>query len=147
MADARVQRRRILFCVESITLSQVVRLVVLARSLDPARYDVHFASGAFPDACFDGTAFRRHVLHTVPPAQVLRRVAWGRRPYERTTLRRYVTDELDLLDRVRPDLVVGDFRLSLAVSAAVAGWPGAKRVSAGPTCSRSSRLRANSHGR
>ena len=39
-------RRRILFVAEAVTLAQVVRLVTLARALDPARYDVHFASAA-----------------------------------------------------------------------------------------------------
>jgi UDP:flavonoid glycosyltransferase YjiC (YdhE family) len=123
MVHATPGRRRVLFCVESVTLSQVVRLVVLARSLDPARYEVHFASGDCPEACFVGSRFERHDLPTVPAASVLRRVAWGRRPYERRTLRRYVAEELALFDRVRPDAVVGDFRLSLAVSAPVAGLP------------------------
>jgi UDP:flavonoid glycosyltransferase YjiC (YdhE family) len=37
--------------------------------------------------------------------------------YDLGTLRRYVSDDLKLLERVKPAVVVGDFRLSLAVSA------------------------------
>ena len=38
-------------------------------------------------------------------------------------LRAYVDDDLALLEAVRPDVVIGDFRLSLSVSARVAGIP------------------------
>ena len=38
-------------------------------------------------------------------------------------LRRYVRDDRDLLARVAPDVVVGDFRLSLSISARLAGVP------------------------
>jgi len=124
MAESiRHGRRRVLFVAESVTLSQVVRLLVLARSLDRARWDVHFAAGAFDELCFGGAAVTRHPLPTEPAARVLRRVSWGRRPYERRTLRRYVASELALFERVRPDVVVGDFRLSLPVSTAVARVP------------------------
>jgi UDP:flavonoid glycosyltransferase YjiC (YdhE family) len=113
----------VLFCVESVTLAQVVRLVVLARSLDPRRYEVHFASGRFDDVCFGGTEFVQHALETLPAEHVLRRVAWGMRPYGYRALRRYVERELELFEHVRPDMVVGDFRLSLSVSARAARVP------------------------
>jgi len=123
-------RRRILFCAESITLSQVVRLLVLSRALDRDVYEVHFAAGAFDETCFAGSDVVRHVIPTVKAATVLRRVGWGCRPYGRPTLRRYVQSELALFARVRPDVVVGDFRLSLAVSAPVARVPYVNLVNA-----------------
>jgi UDP:flavonoid glycosyltransferase YjiC (YdhE family) len=116
-------RRRILFCAESVALSQVVRLLVLSRQLDRRAWEVHFASGAFDEVCFAGADVVRHTLPTVPASRVLRRVGWGLRPYGRATLRTYVESELALFERVRPDVIVGDFRLSLAVSAAVARVP------------------------
>ena len=50
-------RPRILFVAEAVTLAQVVRLATLARGLDPARYEVHFASARFDELVFAGTAF------------------------------------------------------------------------------------------
>jgi UDP:flavonoid glycosyltransferase YjiC (YdhE family) len=113
--------QRILFVAESLTLAQVVRLVSLARSLDVARYEVHFASAEFDPVAFHGTNFRRWSLYTIDKREAMRKLEWGRRLYELDVLHGYVEEELDLIARVRPALVIGDFRLSLAVAAAVSG--------------------------
>lgn len=39
------------------------------------------------------------------------------------TLRKYVEADLRVLDEIAPDLVVGDLRISLSVSARLAGIP------------------------
>jgi UDP:flavonoid glycosyltransferase YjiC (YdhE family) len=114
---------RVLFVVEAVSLAQVVRLATLARALDPARYEVHFASARFDAMIFAGASFIRHTISSLPASVVDARVARGQRPYGRRTLARYVQEELALLDQIRPDVVVGDLRLSLAISAPLAGVP------------------------
>ncbi|HEX2658646.1 MAG TPA: nucleotide disphospho-sugar-binding domain-containing protein, partial [Polyangia bacterium] len=123
-------RRRILFVAEAVTLAQVVRLVTLARALDPEQYDVHFASARFDELIFGGTTFTRHPLYSLSPKVIDARVASGRRLYGRRTLARYIRDERALFAEVGPDLVVGDLRLSLAVSAAVDRIPYASLINA-----------------
>jgi UDP:flavonoid glycosyltransferase YjiC (YdhE family) len=110
-------RRRILFVSEAVTLAQVVRLHVLARSLPRDRYDVHFAAAHFDDLIFAGSDVRRWPIASLDPGVVERRVRRGQRLYGRRTLARYLRDDLRVLDAVRPDVVVGDLRLSLAVAA------------------------------
>jgi UDP:flavonoid glycosyltransferase YjiC (YdhE family) len=83
---------------EAVSLAQVVRLVTLARALDPARYQIHFASAHFDEMIFANAAFTRHAVHSLPARTVDRRVASGRRPYGRRTLARYVREELALFD-------------------------------------------------
>jgi UDP:flavonoid glycosyltransferase YjiC (YdhE family) len=125
--------KRILFVAEAVSLAQVVRLVTLARALDPRRYEVHFASAIFDDLVFgapDLRHFQRHRIASLPAAVVDRRVARGLRPYGTRTLARYAREELTLFDAVRPDLVVGDLRLSLAASAPLAGVPHACLINA-----------------
>ena len=78
--------RRVLFVAEAVTLAQVVRLVTLARALDPTRYEVHFASARFDELVFAGAAFHRHAIHSLPAEVVDARVAGGRRPYGLRTL-------------------------------------------------------------
>ena len=51
------------------------------------------------------------------------RLAAGRPVFSPGRLRGYVADDLKLIEMVRPDVVVGDFRLSLAVSARLARVP------------------------
>ncbi|HEV8549681.1 MAG TPA: nucleotide disphospho-sugar-binding domain-containing protein [Polyangiaceae bacterium] len=123
-------RRRILFVAEAITLAQVVRLVSLARSLPREDYDVFFACGDFDSVAFDGTDLLPIPLFTVDRAQALRKVERGERLYETDVLTRYVEEELRLFDAVKPDLVVGDFRLSLPISARRAGIPHAALINA-----------------
>lgn len=43
--------------------------------------------------------------------------------YAMRTLRKYVEADLRVLDEIAPDLVVGDLRISLSVSARLAGIP------------------------
>jgi UDP:flavonoid glycosyltransferase YjiC (YdhE family) len=116
-------KRRILFVAEALTLAQVVRLLELARGVDRERYDVHFACRDFPELLFGDTDFERHALYTIEPESGLASVERGERIYDAATLTRYVESEGELLSRVRPDLVVGDFRLSLSVSARLAKVP------------------------
>lgn len=121
---------RILFVAEAVTLAQVVRLAVLARGLDPARYDVHFASAAFDELVFRDLAVRRWPLTSLSPDTVARAVARGSRIYGARTLARYLEDDQRVLAEVRPDLIVGDLRWSLAVAAPKAGIPYAALINA-----------------
>lgn len=114
-------RRRILFITENVTLAQVVRLLALARRLPRELYDVHFACGDAEPWLFAGTSFRRWPLLTVDGPRALSALARGERLYDAATLERYVEQELALFEEVEPELVIGDFRLSLAVSSRLAG--------------------------
>jgi UDP:flavonoid glycosyltransferase YjiC (YdhE family) len=123
-------RRRILFVSEAVTLAQIVRLVVLARSLDPARHEIHFASARFDDLVFAGTAFRRWPISSLSAEEVDRAVRAGRRIYDWATLSRYLADDARVLAAVRPDLVVGDLRWSLSIAAPLARVPYAALINA-----------------
>jgi UDP:flavonoid glycosyltransferase YjiC (YdhE family) len=122
--------KRILFVAEAVTLAQVVRLVTLARALDPARYQVHFAAARFDDLVFRDAGFVRHPIWSLSPAVIEARVARGQRLYGRRTLAAYVAEERALLQAVRPSLVVGDLRLSLAISAPAERIPYAALINA-----------------
>lgn len=121
--------KRILFVAEDVTLSQVVRLVVLARALDPSRYQVHFACRYFDDLVFRAGEFHRWDLYTVSREAAHEALEKGKRIYDTATLRRYVRDDLRVIEAVQPDLIVSDFRLSMAISARVAGVPFAAVIS------------------
>lgn len=115
------RRKRILFIGEAVTLAHVTRLLVLARSLDPARYEVHFACADRFPFVFRDESFRRWSIESISSEQFLEALAGGKQLYDYATLAAYAEEDRDLLARVCPDLVVGDFRLSLAVSAPLAG--------------------------
>lgn len=110
---------RVLFVGEAITLAHVVRPLALSRMLDTDQYHVGHAwdpryetlTGRPPDI----------PLWTIPARQFDTALHRGTPIYRYTDLLRYVTDDLAAIERFRPDVVVGDFRLSLDVSTRVAG--------------------------
>lgn len=124
------QRPRLLFVAESITLAQVVRLAALAARVDRKRYDVCFACGPFDEVALLGSGLEPLPLFTIDRRRALEKLERGERLYETATLERYVDEELELFDHVRPDLVIGDFRLSLAVSARLRRIPFATLINA-----------------
>jgi len=123
-------RPRLLFVPEAITLAQVVRLASLATALDRERYDVRFACGPFEDVALSGSNLDPIPLVTIDRRRALAKIDRGERLYETPVLERYVAEELELFDRVRPDLVIGDLRLSLAVSARLRRIPFATLINA-----------------
>ena len=121
---------RVLFVAEALTLAQVVRLAALAGQLDRERYEVHFACGPIDSVALAGSGLESLPLFTVDRQRALKRIDRGERIYETAVLERYVDEELLLFDRVKPDIVIGDFRLSLAVSARLHGIPFATLINA-----------------
>ena len=118
-----MQRKKILFIAEAVTLAHVGRGIALASTLDPERFDVHFACANGYDFCFKDSKFTRWSITSIPSAQFLQALAAGKPVYSEATLTRYVVEELGLLGAIKPDLIVGDFRLSLSISARLARIP------------------------
>jgi UDP:flavonoid glycosyltransferase YjiC (YdhE family) len=121
----------VLFVAEAVSLAQVVRLRELASSLDPSRYAVTYASARFSPLVFADTSFERRVIRGVDPDELLARASRCQGLHDEATLLRYIADDLDLLHELEPDLVVGDLRLSLTVSASLARVPYAPLINAG----------------
>lgn len=123
-------RCRILFVTENVTLAQCVRLVTLARALDPERYEVHFACSDSPALPFAKHEFIQHPINSLSPDAAARALQAGQRLYETATLLRYIEAERRLIEVIEPALVVGDFRLSLSTSAELTGVPSAVLINA-----------------
>lgn len=118
-----MQKRRILFLAEPATLAHVVRPLVLATALDSNQYDITFATGSdYRDFTADA-GIRSQPLWSIGSKAYLAAVSAGRPVFPYKVLQKYVAEDLRLIGEIKPDLVVGDFRLSLAVSARLAGIP------------------------
>ena len=118
-----ISKPKVLFFAEGATLAHVARPLVLARALDRSRFvtilarpkafqwlttDAPFRVRELP--CQDGAVFAHRLEHGLPL-------------YDYATLMRYVEDDLALIDSEKPDVIVGDFRLSLSVSARLRSIP------------------------
>lgn len=116
-------RRRILFVAEGATLTHFIRPLVLAKALDPNQYEVHFACPPDYEHLVRGLPGPLWPLKTVGSRRFLETLARARPVFDLDTLRSYVRDDRELIDAVSPDLVIGDMRLSLAVSAPLCRTP------------------------
>jgi len=113
---ARRRRLRVLFVAEAVTLAHVARPVVLAQGLDSSRFEAILAADPRYQSLWKDLAIPTRPIHSIPSDQFREALARGRPVYDLPTLRAYVKEELAVIGETNPDVVVGDFRLSLAVS-------------------------------
>ncbi|WP_343731427.1 glycosyltransferase [Duganella sp.] len=118
-----MERKKILLVAEAVTLAHVGRPLALARTLDRQRYEVHLACAPGYEMFIKGSDVTSWPLHSIASARFLAALAAGKPVYDAHTLGRYVLDDMRLLQALRPDVVIGDFRLSLSVSARLAEVP------------------------
>jgi UDP:flavonoid glycosyltransferase YjiC (YdhE family) len=116
-------RKKILFIAEAVTLAHLGRPLALANALHARDYEIHVACADGYDFCFRNSSFARARIRSISSSHFLDSLARGRPVYDYATLCDYVIDDMRLLQALQPDLVVGDFRLSLSVSARLAGIP------------------------
>lgn len=115
--------KRILVIGDSMSLAHATRAMVLARRLSREGADVHYATGPAHQSLARQEGFEPDEVYCVPPEQAHAAIRRGSHIFDRATLRQYVASDLALIERVQPDLIVGDMRMSLNISAEIAGIP------------------------
>lgn len=108
---------RVLVIGDSMSLAHVARAIVFARRLQESGEDVVFATGSHHQALAYQEGFKSEEVFCVPPAEAIAAIRRGSHIFTTTNLKAYVESDRKLIDRVQPDLVIGDFRLSLNISA------------------------------
>jgi UDP:flavonoid glycosyltransferase YjiC (YdhE family) len=118
-----VNARRILLVGEAVTLAHVVRLLSIGKALHSSGYEVILACDPRYDRAVGVVPFRRIAIESMPPSEFQSAISTGGPIFTEPRLAGYVDAELSLLREERPDVVISDFRISLAISARVAGVP------------------------
>ncbi|MCQ9372889.1 glycosyltransferase [Methyloversatilis sp. XJ19-13] len=108
---------KILLVAEGATLAHVSRPLVLADAFTGMGHEVVLAAPVRYAWTWKDAPFEVMPLDAQSPEIFARRLAAGDPLYDFATLDRYVDLDRTLIRDVRPDLIVGDFRLSLCVSA------------------------------
>jgi UDP:flavonoid glycosyltransferase YjiC (YdhE family) len=114
---------RVLFFAEAVTLAHVARPVTLARSLAADQFEAQLAWDDRYAKLFPDLPMTTHAIRSIPTAHFTAALAKGSPIYRIAELRDYVEQDLRIIRAVKPDVIVGDFRLSLAISAPTAGVP------------------------
>lgn len=113
---------RVLFIGEGATLAHAVRPLALAGALPADRFEAIVTT---PERYrrWAPEGARWLPLAAQAPEVFAERLRRGRPLFSRGRLEEYVGHDLKMIGEVRPDVVVGDMRLSLAASARKAGVP------------------------
>ena len=116
-------RRRILFIGEAFSLAHISRLIVLAKTLDASRYEIHFAAPASAASRYvlDGGPFQTWTVTGTTEDRFVARLRRGLPLWTVTELEEAVRSDRDVLRKIRPDLVVSDLRVSMSTSAPLEG--------------------------
>jgi UDP:flavonoid glycosyltransferase YjiC (YdhE family) len=114
-------RKRILFLAEGATMAHFVRPLVLADSLDTAQYDIYFYAPARFSPYLRHKSFKVGELKTMPGEQFLANIGKGAPAFPADVIRDYVKGDRELIRSIGPDLIIGDMRPSLPISARLEG--------------------------
>ena len=118
-----MSQSKILFVAEGVTLAHVGRSLRLATVLHAEGFNVELACDSRYSEFLADHEFPVHFIRSISTREFLDSLAKGRPVYSAEKLTEYVSEDLSLLKKTGPDVVIGDFRLSLSVSARVAGVP------------------------
>ena len=121
--DKRVLPKTVLFMPEGSVLAHVGRSLSIASHLRAAELDVRFASAGKHAERIAEAGWPVEPVFTHSREQLLSRLRTGGSAFDERQLLRYVKSEITALEKHQPELVVGDFRPSLSISAALCGIP------------------------
>src|SRR3569623_554960 len=110
---------RVLFVSEAVTLAHLARPLALAKALDRSRYDVALACDPRYNELLETSHLKLLPIQSISSQQFLRSLARGSRLYSTSVLESYIQVDQEAIVNFQPDLVIVDFRLSLAISTAL----------------------------
>jgi UDP:flavonoid glycosyltransferase YjiC (YdhE family) len=115
-AGSFMPKKKILFFSHAVTMAHVTRPLKWIEELDTDQYDVYLAS----HPKFKKFCSRENVtfidLECIEDSKFLKIVQKAAPIYDAETYERHIADDLRVIDLVKPDLIIGDFRHSLSVS-------------------------------
>ena len=114
------EKKKVLMMPEGSILAHVGRTRAVADVLEDMHAGVEFAASGKHTDRLNGPV---HDIYSVPRQTIMRRLEGGGSLFRSEDIHRCVRDEIRVLRSVRPDVVVGDFRPSLSISARHTGIP------------------------
>ena len=118
------QMKHILFFAEAVTLAHIARCIALANEIHKSgNYIITIAADNRYDEIIGLVPFQRIPLHSISSQYFAKKLAQGLPVYNVQTLTDYVNEDLSIIDEIKPDFIIGDFRLSLAISSRIKKIP------------------------
>lgn len=109
-------KKKILFFSHAVTLAHCARPLKWLEYLDLERYDVYFATRANLKHLVPTERVTFIETKCIDPDQFTQIVNNGNPIYSEKVFSEHVEEDIDLIDTIKPDVIIGDFRHSLSVS-------------------------------
>jgi UDP:flavonoid glycosyltransferase YjiC (YdhE family) len=110
------QRKKILFFSHAVTMAHFSRPLKWIEQLDPENYDIYLASDPKFKKLVPKTGVTFLDIHCIDAVQFSEIVGRAAPIYDRATFEAHIQEDMQIMDQVQPDVVIGDFRHSLSVS-------------------------------
>lgn len=115
-AGSFMPKKKILFFSHAVTMAHVTRPLKWIEELDTDQFDVYLATHPkFKKLCASEKVTFID-LDCIEDSEFLKIVQSAAPIYNAKTYEKHIADDLRVMDLVKPDLVIGDFRHSLSVS-------------------------------
>lgn len=110
-------KKKIVFMCNSVTLAHPVRVTLLANMLPPEKYDVIIYRSTDYGPILPYTPLSIHPIKSINTQDFINRLFNVEPVFDTDTVRIHAEEDYQVLDTEKPDLVIGDFRLTLQVTA------------------------------
>jgi UDP:flavonoid glycosyltransferase YjiC (YdhE family) len=110
-------KKKILIISDAVTLAHPLRTIALANTLSPDEYDVSIYFSDNYQSLYDRSIHPVRPIYSISPADFVRIVSDATPIYTFDVIKRYIKDELDIIDLKKPDLIIGENRHTLQISA------------------------------
>lgn len=117
------RKKKILFVAEDVTMAHFIRPLVLASALDKEKFEVYLASASRYSKFNNDPNINMINISTISQDMFFRRAKYLIPLYTKKDLMKYHREELILIKKINPDIIVGDLRFSLASTAQKMGIP------------------------
>jgi len=116
---------KLLFFAESVSLAHIGRPYLLAQWAKEKGYQVHIATGAKGISLLNASASNIPAteIFSISGETFYKRVNQGKFFYTQSELAKYIDAEINIIEKIKPDFIVSDFRLTSAISARVMKVP------------------------
>ena len=112
-----MKKKKILIISDAVTLAHPLRTIALANTLSPNEYDVSIYFSDNYQSLYDRSIHPVRPIYSISPADFVRIVSDATPIYTFDVIKRYIKDELDIIDLEKPDLIIGENRHTLQISA------------------------------
>ncbi|MBS3071762.1 hypothetical protein J4408_02120 [Candidatus Pacearchaeota archaeon] len=120
---SKLLKYRILFFSEAVSLAHVGRPLKLAKYLAKKGFDVYFAVDGRYNNLIDFDKKKMIELKSQDSEKFKKNMFLGKPLFPRKLLEKYIEEERRIIRKIKPDLVVGDFRPSLKISCKLENKP------------------------